>query len=378
MPDASQPSEHTGEVDVRVPERPHRPWWKQAMSIGVTLLVLVAVFGFVLPGLTDYGSILEYIGEISVGEWVLLVSISIVFVMAYPFVLVQALVSLRLREAFVNHMAGTAITNSVPSGGAIALPVNYTMYMSWGFTPASISAGMLSAGVWDWLLRISLPVLAVLGIALTGEALGWMWLVSIGGILAVVVMVLVLSKILGREKDARRFAQWIDRMGTLVFRITRRDKPDLESAVMQFRTDLNSIVQSRALRLTIATINNHLAMAALFAVSVYSVGIETDQISIPWMVLAFALGRFLVMIPVSPGGLGLVDLGWIGLLTLGWQTANPGVPVDRDLIAAGVLLFRALTLLPPILIGMASWLFWRADKSWRQDWQTVRRGETPA
>jgi uncharacterized membrane protein YbhN (UPF0104 family) len=363
---------------VRVPERPHRPWWKQAISIGVTLLVLVAVFGFVLPGLTDYGLILEYIGGISVGEWVLLVSISIVFVMAYPIVLVQALVTLRLREAFVNHMAGTAITNSVPSGGAIALPVNYTMYMSWGFTPASISAGMLSAGVWDWLLRISLPVLAVLGIALTGEALGWMWLVSIGGILAVVVMVLVLSKILGREKDARRFAQWIDRMGTLVFRITRRDKPDLESAVMQFRTDLNSIVQSRALRLTIATINNHLAMAALFAVSVYSVGIETDQISIPWMVLAFALGRFLVMIPVSPGGLGLVDLGWIGLLTLGWQTANPGVPVDSDLIAAGVLLFRALTLLPPILIGMASWFFWRADKSWRQDWQTVRRGETPA
>lgn len=378
MPDPSQPSEHTGEVDVRVPERPHRPWWKQAISIGVTLLVLVAVFGFLLPGLTDYRSILEYIGGISVGEWMLLVSISIVFLMAYPIVLVQALVTLRAREAFVNHMTGTAITNSVPSGGAIALPVNYTMYMSWGFTPASISAGMLSAGVWDWLLRISLPVLAVLGIALTGEALGWMWLVSIGGILAVVVMVLVLSRILGCEKDARRFAQWIDRMGTLVFRITRRDKPDLEAAVMQFRTDLNSIVQSRALRLTIATINNHLAMAALFAVSVYSVGIETDQISIPWMVLAFALGRFLVMIPVSPGGLGLVDLGWIGLLTLGWQTTNPGVPVDSDLIAAGVLLFRALTLLPPILIGMASWLFWRADRSWRQDWQTVRRGETPA
>ncbi len=298
--------------------------------------------------------------------------------MAYPIVLVQALTTLRLPEAFVNHMTGTAITNSVPSGGAIALPVNYTMYMSWGFTPASISAGMLSAGVWDWLLRISLPVLAVLGIAFTGEALGWMWLVSIGGILAVAVMVLVLSKILGRETDARRFAQWIDRGGATVFRIAKRDKPDIEAAVMQFRTDLNSIVQSRALRLTIATIANHLAMATLFAVSVYSVGIEPSQIPIPWMVLAFALGRFLVMIPVSPGGLGLVDLGWIGLLTLGWQTTNPGVPVDSDLIAAGVLLFRALTLLPPILIGMASWLFWRANRSWRLEWQTVRRGETPA
>jgi uncharacterized membrane protein YbhN (UPF0104 family) len=378
MPDSTQPSEHIEDVDLGVPERPHKPWWQQAVSIGVTLLVLVAVFGFVLPKLTSYKSILEYIGGISFGEWALLASVSIVFLIAYPIVLVQALITLRLPEAFVNHMTGTAITNSVPSGGAIALPVNYTMYMSWGFTPASISAGMLSAGVWDWLMRISLPVLAVLGIALAGDALGWMWLVSIGGILVVAVMVLVLSKILGREKDARRFARFIDRAGTRLFRIARRDKPDIEAAVMQFRTDLNSIVQSRALRLTIATIANHLAMATLFAVSVYSVGIERSQISIPWMVLAFALGRFLVMIPVSPGGLGLVDLGWIGLLTLGWQTTNPSVPVDSDLIAAGVLLFRALTLLPPILIGMVSWLFWRANRSWRRDWQIERRGETLA
>jgi len=378
MPDSTQPSEHNGSSEVRVPERPHKPWWKQAISIGITLLVLIAVFGFVLPELTDYRSILEYIGGISVAEWAVLGAVSFAFLMAYPIVLVQALVTLRLPEAFVNHMTGTAITNSVPSGGAIALPVNYTMYMSWGFSPASISAGMLSAGVWDWLMRISLPVLAVFGIALTGVALGWMWLVSIGGLLAVAVMVFVLSKILGREEGARNLARWVDRVGAHAFRLAKRDKPDIEAAVMQFRTDLNSIVRSRALRLTMATIGNHIAMATLFAVSVYSVGIDRGQISIPWVVLAFALGRFLVMIPVSPGGLGLVDLGWIGLLTLGWQTANPGVPVDHDLISAGVLLFRALSLLPPILIGMASWLFWRTNKSWRREWQTLRRGETPA
>jgi uncharacterized membrane protein YbhN (UPF0104 family) len=378
MPDSTLPPEHVEDVDVHVPERKHRPWWKQAISIGVTLVVLVAVFGFVLPKLADYRSILEYIGAISVGEWALLASASIAFLVAYPIVLVQALVTLRFREAFVNHMTGTAITNSVPSGGALALPVNYTMYMSWGFTPAIVSAGMLGAGVWDWLLRISLPVLAVVGVAFTGGALGWMWLVSIGGIVAVAMMVFVLRKILGREEDARKFAQWMNRIGTRVFRLIKRDRPDLEAALMQFRTDLNSIVQSRALRLTTATIGNHAAMATLFAASVYSVGITPSQISISWVVLAFALGRFLVMIPVSPGGLGLVDLGWIGLLTLGWQATNPGVPVDHNLISAGVLLFRALSLLPPILIGMASWLFWRANKSWRQDWQTVRRGETPA
>lgn len=361
-----------------IPEKPHRAWWKQAISIGVTVLVLVIVFGFVLPKLADYEAILDYIGAITTREWWVLAVMALWFLLAYPIVLTQTLRTLPVREAFVNHMTGTAITNSVPSGGALALPVNYAIYMSWGFTPESISAAMLGAGVWDWLLRISLPVIAVIGVAVIGGALGWMWLVSIGGTVAVAVMIVVLKRILGREQDARRLAQWADRMGAHAFRLIKRDKPGIETAVMQFRTDLTSIVRSRASRITIATIGNHVAMASLFAVSVYAVGVTTEEIPIPWVLFAFALGRFLVMIPVSPGGLGLVDLGWIGLLTLGWQTTNPGLPVDHNLISAGVLLFRALSFLPPIPIGMASWLFWRANGSWRLDWQEAQRGRAHA
>jgi uncharacterized membrane protein YbhN (UPF0104 family) len=376
MPETPQPPHTPPESDSAVPQKPKRPWWKQAISIGVTVVVLVAVFGFVLPKLADYRSVVDYIGSISPVEWVMLGTATLVFLFAYPVVLTQVMRSLRLRESFTNHMTGTAITNSVPSGGALALPVNYTMYMSWGFTPESVSAAMLAGGVWDWFGRISLPVIAVLGVALLGDAIWWMWVVSIVGVIAVSVMVLGLVKILGKPEGARGIARWLDRMGTRVFDRLKGDQPDIEAAVMQFRTELNSIVRTRMARLTGATILNHVAMAALFTLSVYAVGITTDEIPIPWVVLAFALGRFLVMIPVSPGGLGLVDLGWIGLLTLGWQATNPSVPVDHDLIAAGVLLFRGLSLLPPIPIGMASWIFWRANRSWRLEWQVARRGET--
>jgi uncharacterized membrane protein YbhN (UPF0104 family) len=361
--------------DASVPKKPHRPWWKQALSIGITLAVLIAVFGFVIPKVADYRSIAQYIGEISPMAWALLALAASAFLIAYPVVLVQVLRSLRLPEAFVNHMTGTAITNSVPSGGALALPVNYAMYMSWGFTPESVTAGLLAAGVWDWFGRIALPILAVVVVALMGDAIWWMWLVSLAGVLIVTIMVVVLVKILGSEEGAQRFADWLDRMGTWVFDRIHRTKPDIVAAVLQFRTDLNSIVQTRAIRLSAATVFNHAAMTILFTVSVYAVGVTTDQIPIPWMVLAFSLGRFLVMIPVSPGGLGLVDLGWLGLLTMGWQATNPGVPVDHDLIAAGVLLFRGLSLLPPIPIGMASWLFWRVNKSWRRDWHIAMRGK---
>lgn len=362
--------------EAAVPQNPHRPWWKQAISIGITLVVLVAVFGFVIPKVADYRSVADYIGNISPTAWILLGLATIAFLIAYPIVLVQVLPSLRLREAFANHMTGTAITNSVPSGGALALPVNYAMYLSWGFTPESITAGLLGAGVWDWFGRIALPVLAVLGVALLGDAIWWMWLVSIVGIAIVAVMAVILVKILGSEKSARNLADWLDRVGTRFFDRIRRKKPDIVAAVMQFRTDLSSIVETRAARLTAATIFNHAAMTMLFTVSIYAVGVTTSDIAIPWVILSFSLGRFLVMIPVSPGGLGLVDLGWLGLLTLGWQATNPDAPVDHDLIAAGALLFRGLSLFPPIPIGMATWVFWRVNKSWRQDWHAVRRGQS--
>lgn len=366
---------HMTESDT-IPQAKRRPWWKQAVSIAITVLVIGIVFGFVIPKLADYRAILDYIGDISPAAWALLGVASLWFLLAYPIVLTVAIRSLRLREAFVNHMTGTAVTNSLPSGGAIALAINYTMYLSWGFTPASVSAGLLGAGVWDWYARISLPILAVLAIAVFAQALPWMWFVTIGGLAFVAVTVFLLSKVLRSETTAERLATWLDAVVAKVFAWIKRTPPGTYDAVLQFRIDLRSIVTTRGWRLTAATIANHAAMATLFTASIYAVGVSRDQIPIPWVVLAFALGRFIVMIPVSPGGLGLVDLGWIGLLTLGWQTTNPDVPVDTDLIAAGVLLFRALSLIPPIPIGLGSWVFWRTNKSWRADWKTALRGQT--
>jgi uncharacterized membrane protein YbhN (UPF0104 family) len=357
------------------PQRKKRSWWQQALSVAVTVIVLVAVFGFVIPQLADYKDILGFVSEIPATTWLVLVAFSVAFLLAYPIVLIQVIRTLRFREAFTNHMAGTAVTNSVPSGGAIALALNYTMYLSWGITPHAVSAGLLAAGVWDWLARIALPVLAVIGLAAIGETLRWMWLVSIGGVIFVSMALFLLIWLTRNEAATEGFARWLDRMAGWVFGRIHRDKPDVVAIVMQFRDDLNGIIADRAWRLTAATVWNHATMTAVFVVSVYAVGVDRNVIPIPWVVLAFTLGRFVVMIPVSPGGLGLVDLGWIGLLTLGWQTATPSVPVDASLISAGVLLFRALTLLPPIPIGIVTGLYWRFNKSWRQDWRTARRGD---
>ena len=158
-------------TEASVPTTEAPPIWKRLVSAGITIAVLVLVFGFVLPQFSDYEVIADYVADITPAWWLALGVATIAFLVAYPIVLTTVLRTLRFREAFVNHMTGTAVTNTLPSGGAFALGLNYTLYLSWGFTPQSVSAGLLAAGVWDWFGRIALPVLAVIAIAIFATVL---------------------------------------------------------------------------------------------------------------------------------------------------------------------------------------------------------------
>jgi putative heme transporter len=196
-----------------------------------------------------------------------------------------------------------------------------------------------------------------------------MWLVSAFGLINVAIWLIVISIVLRSESAAVSFGRWLTRLVNWFAKKLRRDPVDMVAPTVQFRTNVLFVAKDRWIAVTAATIANHASMAALFVVSLRAVGVSSDDISTAWAVLAFALGRLLVMIPVSPGGLGLVDLGFLGLLTLGWGTG-----ADADLLSAGVLLYRGLSYLPPILFGLGSWVLWRVNRSWRQDWQVARRG----
>jgi uncharacterized membrane protein YbhN (UPF0104 family) len=356
-----------------IPSTKKQPLWQRAARGAVTLLVLVLVFGFVIPKLADYRAVADHIQGIEPLEWILLAVFAGWFLVAYVFVFMATLPSLRFREGFVVQTTATAINNSLPAGGAIALPITYSQFLSWGFTPGAVTAALLTAGVWDQLARQALPVLAVAVIALMGEAVWWMWLVSIVGVISVGIWIGVLTVILRSESAAVGFGRWLNKVVNWFMEKFRRDPVDMVAATLQFRDNVLHVAEHRWKAITAATVANHVSMAALFVVSLRAVGVSADDVSTPWMVLAFALGRLLVMIPVSPGGLGLVDLGFIGLLTLGWGTG-----ANADVLSAGVLLYRGLSYLPPIIVGLGSWVFWRTNRSWRQDWQVERRGEVIA
>ena len=73
--------------------------------------------------------------------------------------------------------------------------------------------------------------------------------------------------------------------------------------------------------------------------------------------LAFAFVRFLTALPITPGGLGVIELGLSAALVYA------GGP--RAEVVAAVLVFRALTYLVQIPFGAITYVYWRHSNRWR-------------
>ena len=94
-----------------------------------------------------------------------------------------------------------------------------------------------------------------------------------------------------------------------------------------------------------------LCSAALIIASLMAVLIWNAVLAGIECFAAFSLIRLLTAVPITPGGLGVVELG----LTGGLVAFGAG----QEAAVAGVLLYRALTMLPVIVIGAICFLLWR-------------------
>jgi uncharacterized protein (TIRG00374 family) len=83
------------------------------------------------------------------------------------------------------------------------------------------------------------------------------------------------------------------------------------------------------------------------------VGIEPDVLSGLSIFVVWVLVLLITAIPITPGGIGIAEMAYIGLFT--------AVAGDEfsDIIAAGVILFRLVQWALPIPVGWTVVYFWR-------------------
>lgn len=337
-------------------KRPGKP----LLRVGLAVLVVVVVFGFVLPRTADYGEAWATITDMTIVELGVIALAGLWNLFTYWPLMILALPGLRLREAAVVNQASTAVANTVPAGGAIALGVTYEMLRSWGFTSPSIASQVLATGIWNSLVKFGLPMIAVAAVAATGELEGsFVRMACLGlGVIAAVVVVGVV--VLRAENSARRVGGWLDRLVAVSIGRLRRRSTDVEGWLVRMRGQMIDLVRTTGYRITAAAVVSHLSLYGVLLLTLRTVGVSEAEASWAKVLAGFALVRLLSAIPITPGGVGVVELGYVGFLATG---AAAGLDTQ---IAGAVLVFRAVTYVLPILLGGIAWLVFRSARSWRQ------------
>lgn len=162
-------SELEPSAEISQDEAPQRGvTWKRGASAAFSLIVIIGIFYFVMPLIADYDGVFATIGEMTTLELVSLVLIGLWNLATYWFMLVAALPGLRLREAAVVNQASTAVSNTLPAGGALGVGISVAMLTSWGFTIAAITRSAIVTGIWNNFVKLGMPVLAIALLALEG------------------------------------------------------------------------------------------------------------------------------------------------------------------------------------------------------------------
>ena len=340
----------TGAGDSRQP--PSR--LRQVLQIVVSLAIVVVIFVVVLPRIADFDEVWERIKDMTVLEVLSLLAIAGWNLFTYCLVLVPTLPGLRYGQAFLVTQASTAAANTLPAGAGIGIGVTWAMYSSWGFTRPEITLSVLLSGIWNVFAKLALPVVALAALAVVGEATLARLAAAAVGVAALVGSVALFAVMLRSEGGARGVGRFIDRFLVPLRRWARRPSTaGMDAAMLDFRHRTIGVLRTSWPRLTIGTVVSHLSLYAVLLLTLRHVGVSEREVGWAEVLAAFAFVRLVSAFPLTPGGLGVVELALTAALT-----AAGG---DDEQVVAGVLVYRALTYVLPVPLGGISYLIWRAQ-----------------
>jgi uncharacterized membrane protein YbhN (UPF0104 family) len=327
---------------------------RKILRIAVTVALIGATFGFALPRLASYSSVWASIQAMTWGQVLLLAAAAAASMLTGWTAICAVLPSIGLRQAAVVNLGSSAVANTLPAGGALAMGVSWAMLSSWGVSAADYALYTLVSGIWNVFARLSLPAAAVLILATDSRPSGGLVASAGAGLILLVAAAAGFGLLLRSESIARRADRGLQRVAARCWRLARRRTTvRLSGSVISFRDRAAGLLRARGWRITAATVATNLALWLVLLACLRGTGLSQAQV--PWQtsLAAFAFVRLLTVLPVTPGGLGVTELGLVGILAHG---ASHLVTVQ---VIAAVLLFRALTYLLPIPLGALAALAWR-------------------
>ena len=318
----------------------------------MALAVVVVVFVVLLPRVADYRDVWDVVVALEpvwIGALVLATLFNIV-TYAPPWMV--ALPGLRFRQALPFTQASTAITFVVPGGGLVGMAGSFALLRSWAFGAADVTRAVTLTGVWNQLSNLLFPVLALFLLTAEQETDAGFTTIAFVGAAVFGVVVLALGLVLWRSDLAEAIGDLAAAWASRALRTLKKGPVRWSGASFaRFRDETVDLLRRRWLWLTLAALVGNLAVFLVLLVSVRAVGIGASELTWVEVFAGWAVARVLGLIPLTPGGIGVIELGLTAtLVAFGGDNAE---------VVAATLVYRFLTVVPTLVLGGLTMLVWR-------------------
>ena len=353
MPVASATmANETPPLEIPTKASPVRSRKRQLIGGGLALVVIAVTFFFVLPRIADYRDVWEVVQSLTWDELLALAIAALVNVLTYAPPWQAALPGLGFRQAFVVTQASTASTYVAPGGAAPGMAVSFAMLRGWGFSGRPVALAVTLTGVWNQLIIFGFPAIALGLLTMEGgtnpllETMALIGAAVFGAVIAGLVVGFWSAHLARKIGDlAARLVSWLKLLA-------RRNPVKWDGdAFVRFRTETMGLLRRRWHVLTLATLAGHLSVFAVMLVSLRVLDVPASDVTLVEAFAAWSAIRVLGSLPITPGGLGIVELGLTSLLV--------GFGGGQAEVVAAVLVYRFLTIVPTLVLGLLAAATWR-------------------
>jgi uncharacterized protein (TIRG00374 family) len=313
------------------------------LGLGGAVLI-VATFAYLLPTIADYRDVWRVVKGMSWAWIAALLAAAAVNILTFAPPWLVLLPGLRFWATLMMTQAATALSIVVPGGAAVGIATAYGMLRRSGFPPSAVGRSVTLVSLWNQLANLAYPILALFLLTIAGAETAVLATAAFVGVAILGIAVGALLLVLYSNRMAGEIGDLAARVASGVKgRFHREPVKWSGSSFERFRIEVVDVLRRRWHLLSLATLAGSLTVFAVLLVSLRALQVPSAEVSAVEAFAAWSLARILGSIPITPGGIGIVELSLTAAL-IGFGGNNAGV-------VAAVLVYRFLTIVPTLVLG---------------------------
>ena len=263
---------------------------------------------------------------------------------------------LSLLRSLIAREASSAVSNVVPGPSGTAS--QFVILRSWGVSVEQFTRATIAVSVTTDVLIFAGPGIAFVVWAVVGMPAApggdHAWAFGLAAVVLAVVAVVLVAAVARSERLAAALGRvcqaCVNPLRRLVGKPPVTTWPDRSVAV---RADTIAVLRDHGSALLACIVGGYVINGFLLVLCIWACGVSWDEMPLTLGILLYTIGRISTVVSITPGGVGVVEIAYstVYIAVLGDSA--------HDAVVAGVLLYRALTYLLPIVTGAAAYLAWR-------------------